>query len=75
MGVYPGKSGQEFIPDTIKKVSELAILRHRRIFLIDVDGGLNLTNSSFLVHSDTLTSSSTILNAEDPNSVIKALKN
>ncbi len=75
MGVNPGWSGQKFIPETIGKVNELAQFKTKINFLIDVDGGVNLENAQHLRNADILSSSSTILKAEDPNEVIKQLKN
>lgn len=44
LSVHPGFGGQQFIPETIKKIIELAKLREGRNFLIEVDGGINETN-------------------------------
>ena len=75
LGVQPGWSGQEFIPETVNKINELVKYKKSSYFLIDVDGGINLKNVLQLKNADILTSSSTILNAKDPNKVIKLLKN
>ncbi len=74
MSVNPGWSGQKFIPNTIKKIDELVELKKKYEFIIDVDGGINLTNAKLLKNTDILTSSSTILKAKDPNRMIKLLK-
>ncbi|MFX1388596.1 MAG: ribulose-phosphate 3-epimerase [Promethearchaeota archaeon] len=74
MSVNPGWSGQEFLPCSIKKVNELSKLKENNNFLIDVDGGINLQIASLLSNTDILTSSSTILKAEDPNRIIKLLR-
>lgn len=74
LGVNPGWSGQKFIPNTINKVNELAKYKTSYNFLIDIDGGVNLENATLLENADILTSASTILNAEDPNRVIKKFK-
>ena len=73
MSVYPGGSGQKFIPYSIEKVNQLAILKKKHAFIVDIDGGINLTNANQL-NADILSSTSTILNAKDPNKVIKLLK-
>lgn len=73
MCVYPGGSGQKFIDESIQKVDKLAELREKYNFLIDVDGGINLENSKKL-DADILSSTSTILKANNPNEVIKKLK-
>ncbi len=74
MSVNPGRSGQKFIPNMVKKIDQLAELKKRYNFIIDVDGGINLTNARLLKNSDILTSSSTILNAKDPSRIIKLLR-
>ena len=73
MCVYPGGSGQKFLDNSIQKVNQLADLRGKYNFLIDVDGGINLENSKKL-NADILSSTSTILNAKNPNKIIKLLK-
>ena len=74
MSVHPGRSGQKFIPEVINKVNELADYKKEFNFEIAVDGGINCENAKFLENADILCSSSTILKAEDPNSVIQSLK-
>ncbi|MFX0104106.1 MAG: ribulose-phosphate 3-epimerase [Candidatus Hodarchaeota archaeon] len=74
MSVSPGWSGQNFIPNTIKKVNQLFEFKKDHNFLIDVDGGIDLTNAKLLKNTDILSSSSTILKARDPNRVIKLLR-
>jgi len=73
MSVYPGSSGQKFIPNSIEKVNALIEYKKQYDFLIEVDGGINLINAKIL-KSDILSSTSTILNAKDPNQIIKSLK-
>jgi len=73
MSVYPGESGQKFIPESIEKVNLLASYKKEYNFLIDIDGGINTENAKGL-NVDILSSTSTILNAEDPNLVIELLK-
>ncbi|GAI68603.1 unnamed protein product, partial [marine sediment metagenome] len=74
MSVYPGGSGQKFIPQSIEKVNQLANLKKKHDFIIEIDGGINLINANQL-NVDILSSTSTILNAKDPNKVIDLLKN
>lgn len=74
LGVNPGRSGQQFIPETINKINKLAQYKKSFQFLIDVDGGVNLENAAQMKNADILTSASTIMNAKDPNSVITQLK-
>lgn len=53
MTVNPGFGGQEFIPNTIKKIKELVLMRKMNSadFLIEVDGGLGINNIKDL-HND-----------------------
>jgi len=73
MCVYPGKSGQKFIPQSIDKVNRLAIYKKDFNFKIEVDGGINLENAKKL-NVDILSSTSTILNSNTPNAIIQSLK-
>ena len=73
MSVYPGESGQKFIPNSIEKLEVLAKLKKNYDFIVDIDGGINLINANQL-NTDILSSTSTILNAKDPNQVIDLLK-
>jgi len=74
LGVYPGWSGQKFIPDTVNKVEKLAKYKTKYNFLIDVDGGINPETAKGLIKADILTSASAILNAKKPNTIIQKLK-
>jgi len=74
MGVNPGWSGQKFLPATIEKVNQLAKYKQKFKFEIDVDGGINLKNARKLKNADILNSSSTILEAPNPNEAINLLK-
>ncbi|MFX1287560.1 MAG: ribulose-phosphate 3-epimerase [Promethearchaeota archaeon] len=73
MSVYPGGSGQKFLPHSIEKVKNLNMYKEKYNFLIDIDGGINIDNAMKL-DVDILSSTSTILNASDPNAVISILK-
>jgi ribulose-phosphate 3-epimerase len=73
MSVYPGESGQKFIKETVQKVQNLASYQNDHQFLIDVDGGINIENAK-LLKADIVSSTSTILNATDPNLIISSLK-
>jgi ribulose-phosphate 3-epimerase len=74
MSVNPGWSGQKFIPDIVKKIDKLAEFKEAYDFIIDVDGGIDLVNAKLLKNTDILTSSSSILKAENPNRIIKLLR-
>ena len=73
MSVNPGGSGQKFIPNSVEKVNQLREYKKKYNFVIDIDGGINLKNAPEL-KVDIISSTSTILNAKDPNKVIKSLK-
>jgi len=73
MSVKPGGSGQKFIPNSVEKVNHLREHKKKYNFLIDIDGGINLKNAPEL-NVDIISSTSTILNAKDPNKVIESLK-
>ena len=75
LGVQPGWSGQSFIPKILNKVNQLAKYKEKYNFLLDIDGGVTIQNAVKMKNADILTSSSAILNAKDPNHVIKLLKN
>jgi len=48
MGVDPGFSGQDFIPNTVEKVRRLTEVRGSRTYLIKVDGGVSTKNIASL---------------------------
>lgn len=75
LGVQPGWSGQSFIPKILNKINQLAKYKEKYNFLLDIDGGVTIQNAVKMKNVDILTSSSAILNAKDPNHVIKLLKN
>lgn len=79
MSVNPGFGGQNFIPDSIQKVSALADYRteYSLSFLIEVDGGVNLDNGKLLASAgaDALVAGSFVFNADSPSHTISALKN
>jgi len=74
MSVNPGWSGQKFIPEIIDKVNNLARIKEKFKFEIEVDGGINLENAKQLSNADILCSASYILKAENPNLAIQLLK-
>ena len=53
MSVYPGFGGQKFIPEVVNKISELDDLRKTNNFKfeIEVDGGINFTNSKKVINA------------------------
>jgi ribulose-phosphate 3-epimerase len=65
MGVYPGFSGQKFIPSTTNRVAKVRELSE--IIEIEVDGGVGLENAPALVENgaDILVSGSSFFNSKD----------
>lgn len=78
MGVVPGKSGQETIPETIDKVKEIDNFRteNNLRFRIEFDGGVNKENAKKLMDAgvDILVSGSFVYNAKNRKDAIKKLK-
>lgn len=46
MSVFPGKGGQDFIPETLNKMKNIVSMREDREILIGVDGGVNMKTIS-----------------------------
>jgi ribulose-phosphate 3-epimerase len=78
MSVNPGFGGQKFIENTISKVQELRKLINKTgsKALIEVDGGVDLSNCSSLVKAgaDILVAGSTVFSSADPIATIASLK-
>ena len=78
MSVNPGFGGQSFIENTYKKVNQAKelITKTGSKALIEVDGGVNATNTLKLVAAgaDVLVAGSFVFNAPDPKKTIEALK-
>ena len=51
MSVFPGFGGQKFIPETINKIKDLKKIKDRNNFSFDieVDGGINFSNSKDVI--------------------------
>jgi ribulose-phosphate 3-epimerase len=79
MSVNPGFGGQKFIENTYQKVRQLKelITRTGSNALIEIDGGVNLTNAKPLreAGADALVAGNFVFSAKDPKSVITQLKN
>ena len=81
MSVEPGFGGQEYIPESTSRVqhidSHLKKLGIRKQVLIEVDGGIKLTNAKMVkdAGADILVAGSAIFNATDPHAVIEQFKN
>lgn len=79
MTVNPGFGGQKFITnsyDKVKKLKKLITLSGSGT-LIEVDGGIDLTNAGMLFDAgvDVLVTGTAVFSAEDPAAMIRALKN
>jgi ribulose-phosphate 3-epimerase len=78
MSVHPGFGGQKFIENTISKVKELRklIVTSRSQALIEVDGGVDLSNCTGIVEAgaDILVAGSTVFSSPDPVKAIADLK-
>lgn len=78
MSVNPGFGGQEFMPSTyakIKKLRDLIDKTHSKA-LIEVDGGVDLSNAGLLFQTgvDILVTGTTVFHSENPAATIAALK-
>ena len=53
MSVYPGFGGQKFIPETINKIKDLKKIKDKNnySFDIEVDGGINFSNSKDVINA------------------------
>jgi ribulose-phosphate 3-epimerase len=79
MTVNPGFGGQQFIAqsfDKVKKLKKLISLSDSKT-LIEVDGGIDLSNAGMLFDAgaDVLVTGTTVFAADDPAAMIRALKN
>lgn len=78
MSVNPGFGGQKFIPHTVEKVRELRELIEKTSSkaVIEVDGGVNVETGALLAAagSDVLVAGNAVFKAENPETVITALR-
>ena len=78
MTVNPGYGGQEFIPTSYERVSELRQMIDEKGFkvYIQVDGGVDMNNAAKLLSAgvDILVAGTTIFYSEDPAATIEKLK-
>ena len=53
MSVFPGFGGQKFIPETINKIKKLKEIKEKKnyTFDIEVDGGINFSNSKDVINA------------------------
>ena len=71
MSVFPGFGGQKFIPETIKKIKDLKEIKDKNnySFDIEVDGGINFSNSKDVINAgaNILVSGTTIFKENNGN--------
>ena len=79
MSVNPGFGGQKFIENTLIKIKRLKELMQKTgsKALIEVDGGVSLSNAVDLIRSgaDVLVAGNTVFGSDDPVNMIAKLKN
>ncbi|MBM3412452.1 MAG: ribulose-phosphate 3-epimerase [Bacteroidetes bacterium] len=78
MSVNPGFGGQQFIPSTLPKITELKklISQYNSAALIEVDGGVTLENAPSIIEAgaDVLVAGNTVFKSKDPLQTIASLK-
>ena len=78
MSVNPGYGGQKFIEQSYEKIFRLREMCNnaKLDILIEVDGGVDLTNAAKLYHAgvDILVTGTTIFQADNPKKMISDLK-
>lgn len=79
MSVNPGFGGQRFIERSLHKIEELKkmVKRNHSECLIEVDGGVDLSNAQALVDAgaDVLVAGNSIFSKDNPKEIISRLKN
>lgn len=79
MSVNPGFGGQKFIENTLTKIKRLKDLmgKTNSHALIEVDGGVNLSNAVDLIRAgaDVLVAGNTVFASDNPTDAISKLKN
>jgi len=77
MSVEPGAGGQSFLEGSLRRIAALKSKREKEglSFLIEVDGGINLTNVSAIrrAGADIVVVGSALFNAEDKGAFISAV--
>jgi len=78
MSVNPGFGGQQFIPNSLKKIRELDRIRRDRglNFAIEIDGGVSYDNVQSIVQAgcNWLVAGSHIFNSADPTATVKEMQ-
>jgi len=81
MSVEPGFGGQKYIEESTERIKtldrQLKKLRIRKQILIEVDGGIKLSNAKMVkdAGADILVAGSAIFKADDPHATIEQFKN
>ncbi|NIA06388.1 MAG: ribulose-phosphate 3-epimerase [Actinobacteria bacterium] len=75
MSVYPGFSGQKFIPDTLKKVEALR-QRMRSDQWLQIDGGISTTTvgRAAAAGANCFVAGSAVFGADDPTKAVQEIK-
>ena len=77
MSVFPGFSGQKFIPETFPRLKELKriISKKNTNTLIQIDGGVSLNNAQELISlgADVLVAGSFVFKSDSPKETIEKL--
>jgi ribulose-phosphate 3-epimerase len=78
MSVNPGYGGQAFIPNSLKKISELARLRAERNlnFAIEIDGGVGPENIAEVARAgvDWVVAGSSVFQVSDPAEAVREMQ-
>jgi ribulose-phosphate 3-epimerase len=78
MSVNPGYGGQKFIPNSLRKVKELARMRAERklAFAIEIDGGVGTENIAEAAKAgvDWYVAGSSVFHAPDPAQAVRDLR-
>ncbi|MDP3557316.1 MAG: ribulose-phosphate 3-epimerase [Bacteroidota bacterium] len=78
MSVNPGFGGQKFIENSFEKIKKLKALitQKNSKALIEIDGGVDLTNYQKLIDcgADVLVAGNTVFSSKNPSETIKLLK-
>ncbi len=78
MSVNPGYGGQKFIPNSLRKVKELARMRAERklAFAIEIDGGVGTENIAEVAQAgvDWYVAGSSVFHAPDPAQAVRDLR-
>ena len=78
MSVNPGFEAQTFIPNSLRKIRDLARMRRERglHFAIEIDGGASFDNIGDIVRAgcDWIVAGSAIFHSEDPAATVKRMQ-